>query len=67
MTLPIERTRSLKWTREFLTELKSDEDLPDRLRRHAEMLLRHYPDDGILHFTSRFMPDWWGDPSEVKD
>lgn len=65
--MPVERTRSLMWTRDFLTEIQGDGNLPDRLRRHAEMLLRHYPDNGILHLTSRAMPAWWGDPSEVKD
>ncbi|MHB9351614.1 BPSL0761 family protein [Pseudomonas amygdali] len=43
MTTPHERTRSVIHTRDFLIELSRDTSLPDRLRRDAEFLLRHYP------------------------
>lgn len=43
MTTPHERTRSVIQTRDFLIELSRDTSLPDRLRRDAKFLLRHYP------------------------
>ncbi|MDD1141006.1 hypothetical protein M5G22_25885 [Pseudomonas sp. TNT2022 ID233] len=43
MTMPHERTRSVIQTRDFLIELSRDKSLPERIRRDAEFLLRHYP------------------------
>ena len=43
MTMPNERTRAVIQTREFLVELSRDASLPDRVRRDAKFLLRHYP------------------------
>lgn len=43
MTMPHERTRSVIQTREFLIELSRDTSLPERVRRDAKFLLRHYP------------------------
>ncbi|MBD9565266.1 BPSL0761 family protein [Pseudomonas sp. PDM09] len=43
MTMPHERTRSVIQTRDFLVELSRDMSLPERIRRDAEFLLRHYP------------------------
>jgi hypothetical protein len=43
MTMPCERTRSVVQTRDFLEELSHDESLPERVRRDARFLLRHYP------------------------
>lgn len=50
MTMPNERTRAVIQTREFLVELSRDASLPDRVRRDAKFLLRHYPsrDDVLL-------------------
>jgi hypothetical protein len=43
MTMPEERTRSVIQTRDFLMELSRDMSLPERVRRDAKFLLRHYP------------------------
>ncbi|MDD0999440.1 hypothetical protein M5G20_26750 [Pseudomonas sp. TNT2022 ID1044] len=43
MTMPDERSRAVVQTREFLVELSRDSSLPDRVRRDAKFLLRHFP------------------------
>ena len=43
MTMPDERTQNLLQTGCFLKELRADESLPDRFRKEAARLLRHYP------------------------
>ena len=43
MTMPDERTLSLLQTGGYLKELRADESLPDRVRKEADRLLRHYP------------------------
>lgn len=43
MTMPNERTRAVIQTGEFLLELSQDSSLPERIRRDAKFLLRHYP------------------------
>lgn len=43
MTMPSERTRAVIQTHDFLLEISRDGSLPDRVRRDARFLLRHYP------------------------
>jgi hypothetical protein len=43
MTMPNERSRAVLQTREFLLELSRDNTLPDKVRRDAKFLLRHFP------------------------
>lgn len=43
MTMPNERTRAVIQTGEFLLKLSQDSSLPERIRRDAKFLLRHYP------------------------
>ncbi|MNU69463.1 hypothetical protein D3C71_588480 [compost metagenome] len=43
MTMPVERTRAVNQTHEFLVELSQDVSLPEKVRRDAKFLLRHYP------------------------
>jgi uncharacterized protein (UPF0147 family) len=43
MTMPNERTRAVIQTREFLVELSRDSALPEKIRRDAKFLLRHFP------------------------
>lgn len=43
MTMPEERTRAVIQTREFLVDLYRDKSLPEKIRRDAKFLLRHYP------------------------
>ncbi|WP_448091413.1 BPSL0761 family protein [Pseudomonas azerbaijanoccidentalis] len=48
--MPDERSRAVVQTREFLVELSRDNSLPDRVRRDAKFLLRHFPtrDDVVM-------------------
>lgn len=41
--MPDERSRAVVQTREFLVELSRDSTLPNRVRRDAKFLLRHFP------------------------
>jgi hypothetical protein len=43
MTMPYERTRTVVQTLDFLLELSRDLSLPERVRRDASFLLRHFP------------------------
>ena len=48
MTVPIERTNAVNWTREFMYELidpKKTPRVPKAVRQRALHLLRHYPSD----------------------
>ena len=50
MTMSNERSRAVVKTRDFLVELSRDISLPEKVRRDAKFLLRHFPtrDDVIL-------------------
>lgn len=50
MTMPNERSRAVVQTREFLVELAANSSLPEKVRRDAKFLLRHFPtrDDMVL-------------------
>lgn len=59
MTIPLERTRSLLQTREFLQELLNPEKtlgIPEDIRRQARVLLRHYPGNAELHLAHQALP-----------
>jgi hypothetical protein len=43
MTMPIERTRSLRWGFELLTTLADDNEVPIDLRERAQLLMTTYP------------------------
>ena len=44
MTTPLERTRAVIHTKDFLMDLIMDLDLPKKTREDAKHLLRHFPD-----------------------
>jgi hypothetical protein len=43
MTMPNERTRSLRWGWEFMLELQNAPELDETLRGRVEAILQHYP------------------------
>lgn len=53
MTMPNERTRAVIQTGEFLLELSRDSSLPERIRRDAKSLLRHYPNPFLMLLAGR--------------
>ncbi|NVL39893.1 BPSL0761 family protein [Pseudomonas syringae] len=53
MTTPNERTRAVIQTGEFLLELSQDSSLPERIRRDAKFLLRHYPEQFQMLLAGR--------------
>ena len=63
MTLPIERTWSLKQTREFLRSLldpKQTPRVPRSIRRLAGSCLRHYPADYEIEIVAKKNPKIFG-------
>lgn len=48
MTMPHERTRAVVQTRDFLVELSGDASMPERVRRDARFLLRHFPTEADI-------------------
>jgi hypothetical protein len=53
MTMPDERSRAVVQTREFLVELSRDNSLPERVRRDAKFLLRHFPTQDDVTLAGR--------------
>lgn len=54
MTIPVERTRAVLYTQDFLMDLldpKKTPRVPKEVRRRAGSLLRHYPSDFDLEIT----------------
>lgn len=49
MTTPSERTRNLLQAGVFLKELRAGPSPPERVRKEAHRLLRHFPTVGDLH------------------
>jgi hypothetical protein len=44
MTMPDERARALRFAGEILREMLTHQDVPEDLKRQAQVTLRHYPD-----------------------
>jgi hypothetical protein len=66
MTMPYERTRAVLETREFLRALTNPRrtpDVPEAVRQHAVMLLRHYPNANDMDLVHSAIPNWFGPPS----
>jgi hypothetical protein len=55
MTMPVERTRALRQAGELLRALNRRPDIPEYIRRWAEGVLRHYPEEWQL----RLMAEEW--------
>jgi hypothetical protein len=55
MTMPVERTRALRQAGELLRALNRRPDIPEDIRRWAEEVLRHYPEEWQL----RLMAEEW--------
>lgn len=71
MTMPDERTRSVKYAREFMRDLLDPgitPKVPKAIRQMASRVLRHFPGDHELVKASRVDPYTWGSPAlEEKD
>lgn len=73
MTVPVERTNAVNWTRDFLYELidpKKTPRVPKAVRQRALHLLRHYPsafdmelianrEDGGVDFGYKVFGESW--------
>ncbi len=60
MTLPDERYRSIKWTKQFLHDLldpKKTPRIPKEIRQQAYSCLRHFPDDYHLDLMATRCPN----------
>jgi hypothetical protein len=65
MTIPIERTRAVLNTRDFMFALldpKQTPRVPRAVRQRANRCLRHYPWTGDLKLAADRCPESWGQP-----
>lgn len=53
MTMPVERTRALRQAGELLRALNRRPDIPEDIRRWAEGVLRHYPEEWQLRLMAK--------------
>ena len=63
MTIPVERTRAVMYTKDFLFTLldpKVTPRVPREVRRQASRCLRHYPSSFDLQQAARKCPSSWG-------
>lgn len=63
MTLPDERTRSIKYAREFMRALldpKKTPKVPRKIRDWAHSCLRHFPSDLDIDRSASKVTDTWG-------
>ncbi|HEY5236215.1 MAG TPA: BPSL0761 family protein [Rhabdochlamydiaceae bacterium] len=70
MTLPRERSNSLKKTREFLRDLldpKKTPKVPKAIRMEAYWCLRHFPADYEINYAADGAPDTFGHIEEDLD
>lgn len=67
MTLPRERTNSIKNTRDFLRDLldpKKTPRVPKEIRKRAYWCIRHYPNDLDMGYAFDGAPSVFGSPYE---
>lgn len=65
MTTPVERTRAVLQTREFLQELtwpSVTPGVPTAIRETARRLFRHFPGNGDIALASMALPSWFAQP-----
>ena len=56
--MPLERTRSLRWTREFLNHIADDTRLDLRFRERARIILAAYPTMVAIRARAEAADDW---------
>ena len=62
MTIPVERTRAVDGTRDFLRSLldpKQTPRVPGKVRQEARACLRHYPGAFDIFRTAKACPELW--------
>lgn len=66
MTTPMERARSLRFAYEVLTLACRRKDVPEDLRRHAYVTLRHLPTPQDIAFVAQQpVLNWWIEPEQA--
>jgi hypothetical protein len=66
MTMPAERTRSLRWTREFLEKAAEDSRLDQSLRDRARIILLTYPSMDAIRIRA-LRNDEWMAPDSISE
>jgi hypothetical protein len=70
MTLPNERTRSVRQAREFLRDLldpKKTPKIPREIRKRAYRALRHFPSDMDMRYAYDGAPSVFGSPEKDEE
>jgi hypothetical protein len=63
MTMPDERSRAVRYARDFLRSLlnpKVTPKVPRSVRMEAYRVLRHFPADHDVNRAAKKLPDTWG-------
>ena len=73
MTMPVERTRALRWAGEFLLKVQRGDEFSAEIKREVKFILRHYPRDFEIKLQaeldavrSKTVIDQWLGPEEEK-
>jgi len=67
MTMPAERTRSLRWTRDFLEKTAEDTRLDQSFRDRAKIILLTYPSLQAIRDRAQHDDQWMApDPDSEK-
>ena len=67
MTMPDERSRSVKYAREFLRDLldpKKTPKVPLAVRKRAGAVLRHFPGEFYMEMVSQALPGSFGEEEQ---
>lgn len=70
MTMPIERTRAIRWAREFLVDLLFKDvtpRVPEEIRKRARSILKHYPFDMHIAEAAEKLPKVFGTEDLEKE
>lgn len=70
MTLPDERSRAVKYAREFLRDLlnpKATPRIPLEIRRRARAVLKHFPADYEIAKSAEKNPNIWAKLDKEED
>lgn len=67
MTMPEERTRSLRWTREFLEKVAVDDRLGPLFQERAKRILQTYPSAAAIKVRAAVNDDWMAPDPRSED
>lgn len=58
MTMPNERAKAMLWAQSLMKEIVHCAEVPERLRKDAKHILRHYPLASQVRYGARIAPEF---------